>query len=251
MRVSKAIRVAVLASALAVGAALGTAIGSAGGPYDERGCPPERIGHSVFTYAEGGGYASPEETLAALAPFLAADGAREQSEYAEALASTTGPTRFEPDTGKLYIDDKVEARIALVQLADGTWTVDSEMLCHRPVPPELVSPYPTPGFDEVAAEDHDPRANARSRGMSRAGVRGLQCSRCLLFEHRVTLRNHVAADRATSQFGPTTQATPDRGDGSSSSCSNETSLKVWSVTTSDPTRHVTISSPTRVTERVG
>lgn len=111
--------------------------------------PPERIGYSLFTYAEGSGYASPEEALAALAPFLAADGAREQSEYAQAL-SRTGPTRFEPDTGKLYIDDRVEARIALVQLADGTWTVDNQMLCGLPVSPELASPYPTPGLDEVA-----------------------------------------------------------------------------------------------------
>jgi hypothetical protein len=150
MRLSKAIRMAMLVFALAGSAALGTAIGSASGPYDEWGCPPERIGYSLFTNADGGGDASPEETLAALAPFLAADGERGQSDYAEALASRTGPTRFEPDTGELYIDGRIEARIALVQLTDGTWAVDNVMLCGRTVSSDLASPYPTPGLDEVA-----------------------------------------------------------------------------------------------------
>lgn len=148
-RLSKAIRVGAFVSALTAAAALGTAVGSAGGPYDEWGCPPERIGHSVFEPAEGGGYASPEETLAAHAPFLASDGARAEAEYAAALVSRVGPNRFEPETGKLYIGDRVEARIALTQLSDGTWTIDNETLCHRPVPPELASPYPTPSLDEV------------------------------------------------------------------------------------------------------
>lgn len=133
---SKAIRMGALASALTAAAVLGTAVGSAGGPYDEWGCPPGRIGDSIYTPAEGGGYASPEETLAALAPFLVADGARAEADYAEALASRTGPDRFEPQTGHLYINDRIEARITLAQLADGTWTVENEMLCHRPVPPE-------------------------------------------------------------------------------------------------------------------
>ncbi len=150
MRLSNAIKMAVLVAALAASAALGTAIGSRGGPLGEWGCPRGRIGYSLFTNAESGGHASPEEALAALAPFLAADGAREQPEYAEALASRTGPTRFDPHTGKLYIDDRLEARITLVQLADGTWTVDNLMLCGRRVSPELASPYPTPSPDEVA-----------------------------------------------------------------------------------------------------
>jgi hypothetical protein len=138
---------AALAIALASGTALGTAVGSASSPYDDWGCPPERISHSIFEPAEGGGYASREETLAEHARYLAADGAHSEPEYAEALALRTGPNRFEPDSGTLYIDDKIEARITLTQLADGTWTVDNEMLCGRPVPPALASPYPTPSLD--------------------------------------------------------------------------------------------------------
>jgi hypothetical protein len=147
-RRAKTIRIVAPVSLLAAAAALGTAIGSASGPYDDWGCPPERIAHSIYDPAEGGGYASPDDLLAALAPFLATDGAREQSEYADALASRSGPTRFEPDTGNLYIDDEIEARIALTQIADGTWTIDSEMLC-EPATTQLPSPGPTPS-DEVA-----------------------------------------------------------------------------------------------------
>ena len=49
----------------------------------------------------------------------------------------------------MFIDDRIEARIFLTQPADGTWTVDNEMLCMRLPSPELASPYPTPGLDEV------------------------------------------------------------------------------------------------------
>jgi hypothetical protein len=138
-----------IAFALIAAVALGTAIGSAGGPYDGWGCAHERIGHSIFESAEGGGFASQGETLAAHAPMPAADGARTESEYREAVASRTGPDRFEPDTGLLHIDDKIEAQISLVRLNDGTWTIDNETLCHGPVPSELASPYPTPSPDET------------------------------------------------------------------------------------------------------
>jgi hypothetical protein len=146
-RLSTAGIAAALAVALASGTALGTAVGSGGGSYDDWGCPPERISHSTFEPAEGGGYSTPEETLAAHVRYLAADGARSEYEYAEALASRTGPNRFELDTGTPYIENKIEARITLVQLADGTWTVDNELLCGRLVQPALASPDPTPGLD--------------------------------------------------------------------------------------------------------
>jgi hypothetical protein len=148
-RLSKTIGVGALAVALVAAAALGTAVGSAGGPYDEWGCPRERIGHWIYPPAESGGYVSPEETLAAHARFLAADGAHDESVYADALNSRTGPDRFELETGTLFIDDRIEARIFLMQLTDGTWTVDNERLCMRPPSPELASPYPTPGLDGV------------------------------------------------------------------------------------------------------
>lgn len=145
-RLSRVTRVGAVAFALAAAAALGTAVGSAGGPYDEWGCPLERIGHSIFEPAEGGGYASPEETLAALAPFLAADGPLPESDYARALASRAGEDRYDLDTGKLFVRGMVETRIALRQLADGTWTIDNLHQCMRPPSPEEASPYPTPGL---------------------------------------------------------------------------------------------------------
>ena len=148
-RLSRAVRVGTLASALIAAAALGTAIGAAGGADNEWGCPAEQIGRSVFTPAEGGGYSSPQETLAANTDYLAADGAHDESLYADALNSRRGPDRFEPETGTLFINDRIEARIFLTKLADGTWTVDNEMLCMRPPSPELASPYPTPSHDEV------------------------------------------------------------------------------------------------------
>lgn len=134
--------------ALAGSAVLGTAIGSAGGPFDDWGCPSERIMQEVYTPADGGGYGSEEEALTAMVEFLAADGDQAASEYAEAIASRTGPTRYEPETGEVFIADKVEAEIQLEQLSDGTWAASRLTLCGRPVPPELSSPYPTPPDSE-------------------------------------------------------------------------------------------------------
>jgi hypothetical protein len=146
-RSSTVARGVAVTAALVGAVALGTAAGSADGPYNDWGCPKERIGFSFYEPSEGEGYDSPQGTLLALARFLAADGARTEAEYANAIASPTGPDRFEPTTGTLYMDDRIEARIALAQLADGTWTVDNETLCGRPVPPALASPDPTPEVD--------------------------------------------------------------------------------------------------------
>jgi hypothetical protein len=135
---------ALFSLALIASAVLGTAIGSAGGEDGEWGCSPARIGYSLFTPAEGGGYASADETLAALAPLLAEDGPLDESAYARALASRAGQDRYEPSTGKLFIDGWIEAKIVLTQLADGTWTLANLQQCMRPPTPEEASPFPTP-----------------------------------------------------------------------------------------------------------
>jgi hypothetical protein len=140
---------AVFAGALVAGAALGTAIGTAGGPYDDWGCPSEQITREVYTPAEAGGYKTRDEALTAMVDFLATDGDQARSEYADAIASRTGPTRYDPELGRVYIADKVEVELHFEQLPDGTWTPSEVTLCGRPVPPEIASPYPTP-VDEVA-----------------------------------------------------------------------------------------------------
>jgi hypothetical protein len=126
------------------GAALGAAIGSAEEPYDDWGCPPERIAREIITPAEGGGYQTEDEALTSMVEYLAREGAHDRSEHAVAISSRSGPTRFDPETGRIYIDDRVEVQLQFQQL-DGTWAAAEVVICGRPAPPELASPYPTPG----------------------------------------------------------------------------------------------------------
>lgn len=134
-----------LGLALIVSAGLGAAIGSATGTNnDEWACPSDRIAYSVFTPSEGGGTATQAEALVSLAPLLAAEGTRSENEYAEAMSSEVGRDRFEGQSGRVFIDDRVEAQVGLARLDDDTWTVAHVRLCGGPVPPELASPYPTP-----------------------------------------------------------------------------------------------------------
>jgi hypothetical protein len=141
------VRGAVFGLALIGGATLGVTLGSAEGPYDDWGCPPERIAREIITPAEGGGYKTEAEALTAMAVYLARDGAQDRSEYAAAINSRTGPTRFDPETGQIYIDDMVEAQLQFQQLDDGSWAAAEVVICGPPVPPELASPYPTPVDD--------------------------------------------------------------------------------------------------------
>lgn len=144
-----------LGTALVGGVVVGATVGSAGGPHDHWACPLEQIGTSVATLAEGGGYATEDEALRALPPYLAADGQRTEAEFAGAIASRIGPDRYDPGTGRIYVEDRVEVEIALTQLDDGTLTLGRMTFCGRPVPPELASPYPTP-FPEDAAVSASP-----------------------------------------------------------------------------------------------
>jgi hypothetical protein len=165
------LRSAVFLLAVVMAAALGTAIGSAAATNDDWGCPKERIAYSIFTPTDGGGYQSRSIALASLAPFLAADGARTEAEYADALDSMAGPDRFDPESGKVYIHGQIEAQIALTQLDDGTWTIDNLQLCGPPVPPEFASRYPTPTSARApadAAVEHGSRVELGRENTSHA-----------------------------------------------------------------------------------
>jgi hypothetical protein len=137
-----------LTLAVVGGAALGTAVGSPAGPSDEWGCPSDRFATTVYTPAEGGGYETEDEALTAMVEFLVADGDRSRSEYAEAIGSKTGPTRYETETGRVFMDNKIEAQLRFAQLLDGTWATSELRLCGPPVRPEVASPYPTPAANE-------------------------------------------------------------------------------------------------------
>jgi hypothetical protein len=93
---------------------------------------------------DGGGYESQEEALLAAATFLASDfAAASEADLKEAVTSTTGDTRFEADSGKVFIGGSVQAELNLVQLSDGTWTVDFLRYCSVPTD-DPGEPGPTP-----------------------------------------------------------------------------------------------------------
>jgi hypothetical protein len=144
MRPRRVFEGSVVILALIEGAALGTAVGSASGPFDDWGCSEDRIGTELYTLAETGGYTTPDEAAVAHVSYLAADGQLDRSAYTTALTSNVGGSRYEPGSGKVYIDDQVEAQLALVRLSDGTWAVSRMTICTRGLPPGDVSPYPTP-----------------------------------------------------------------------------------------------------------
>jgi hypothetical protein len=136
------VRGSVFGAALVLAVVLGTAIGSAG---DEWGCTRDRIGHSLYTNDRGGGDASPDDAAVRIASELAREGPLEQAAYEAAMTSREGPTRYEPDTGKVFVDGNVYADVAFTQLADGTWAIDNMTSCMRPPSRQAASPFPTPG----------------------------------------------------------------------------------------------------------
>lgn len=140
---STVLRRSVLGVALIAAVVLGTTVGSARYDWSEWGCIPERIGTSIYTNDAGGGSPTPKEAAFAQLQILAGDGALDRADYAAALSSRVGPSRYEPETGKIYVDGRIHAQLGLTQLADGTWATDNLTLCMRS--PRLTSPFPTPG----------------------------------------------------------------------------------------------------------
>ena len=142
---STMLRWSALGVALLAAVVLGTSVGSARYDWSEWGCIPERIGTSIYTNDAGGGSPTPNEAVFAQLQRLAGDGALDRADYAEALGLWVGPSRYEPETGRIYVDGRIQAQLALTQLADGTWATDNLTLCMRSPSPRLASPFPTPG----------------------------------------------------------------------------------------------------------
>jgi len=134
-------------AALLTAAFLGTALGSTSWATDEWACPKEQVASVTYALADTGGYSSIDEALADMPRFLADAGERTESEYADAIASRSGPDRYEPDTGKIVIKDKVEAQLAIEQLNDKSWAPALLTICGPSAPAEPPTPSPTPGAD--------------------------------------------------------------------------------------------------------
>jgi hypothetical protein len=97
------------------------------------GCPPERIGYSIFDdFGQGRG--DPEEISAVsdLLPTLARDGAVPLVRLEDAVHRPTGPSSFDRMSGELRIDGLIQARIGVGQQKDGTWVVANLEQCMRP-----------------------------------------------------------------------------------------------------------------------
>jgi hypothetical protein len=111
------------------------------------GCPPESRGMSVVDGPPTGGSPTQVAAAASFAGFLAQDGTGSAQALRAAFGSTTGPSRYEPATGLLFVDAKIRAKFGIGQLSDGTFAVGSLEHCMRP-PSEGDSPGPTPSPSE-------------------------------------------------------------------------------------------------------
>ncbi|MFN8233521.1 MAG: hypothetical protein U0V56_08650 [Actinomycetota bacterium] len=119
-------------------------LGSVAGAGNEWGCDGDRIGTEVFEFGESGGSKDPTAAREALIVYLKDQGVADDS-YLAALRSESGPDRFEPDTGRLWIDDQVRVEMFAAQLDDGTWAVGMARYC-MPLP-EQQSPGLTPSAE--------------------------------------------------------------------------------------------------------
>jgi hypothetical protein len=99
---------------------------------------------SAVTLAEEGGSRTGAEALVEQVNLFIEDGAERGDELLAALASRGGPDRYVPETGKLYIDDQVQAQLRPMQLSDGTWSVGATAVCGAPAEaPPAPTPKPT------------------------------------------------------------------------------------------------------------
>ena len=107
----------------------------------EWGCPSVRRAVDVIDAAPTGGSSSRQISLREEAIMLADDGVASRTVLMQAIETRTGSTRYEPSSGKLFVDGELLAQFHAVQLADGTWTVGDITYCSA-----VPSMDPVPGI---------------------------------------------------------------------------------------------------------
>jgi hypothetical protein len=95
------------------------------------GCEPERIGFTSTSLEEGGGSSDQLEAVRDVLPSLAEDGEVPLEQLERAVDRRSGPSRFGPGTGQLWIDGLIHAEIHVSQLMDGTWVAGSYEQCMK------------------------------------------------------------------------------------------------------------------------
>jgi hypothetical protein len=76
-----------------------------------------------------GGHESQRGALRAGADRLSEDGYLDGSVLLAALDGRSGPDRYDPATGDLFLDDKVHVDLCRPELHDGTWSVGNVRYC--------------------------------------------------------------------------------------------------------------------------
>jgi len=138
VRRRRILAVLVIIPLLAAAAVIATA--QAGG--DEWAC--DVFATTSFTLAgETGGLADPEAALREGVEFLSQDGVADTSVMLAALERRSGPDRFDPTTGELFLDGKVRVQFGLSKLTDGTWALGRMKYC--PGRGDVGSPSPSGG----------------------------------------------------------------------------------------------------------
>ena len=121
------VAVVAVAAFAAVGFAVGSAIGA--GAAGVWACPGQ-IALDLNTYGQGSATAA--EALQGEAGVLARYGVVTQSQLDQALASASGPTRYDASNGMLYINGNLVAQFSAGQLPDQSWAVASAQYCSPP-----------------------------------------------------------------------------------------------------------------------
>jgi hypothetical protein len=120
----------IVAIAIVGGMAIGAAVRA--GASSDWACKPEQVAFAIVEHEPEGGASTAAEALRNEANAEAHFGVVTESQLDQALASDSGDTRYDADTGMLYVDGSVVAKFRATQLTDKTWVVGSAQFCTVP-----------------------------------------------------------------------------------------------------------------------
>ena len=141
---TRTIRVALMCVVpLAAGVIIGSFVISSAGAANPWGCDLTRLADSHIQNATAGGYKTRPEAVAAWIPQLARESVVAQDALLAAFDSRTGPDRYEPESGRLFVADQLQAEFGVEELSDGSLAVASVAYCSEP-PSKLGQPGETP-----------------------------------------------------------------------------------------------------------